>query len=70
MKIKVIFGREPWSSGYGGDSRLRGCGFESKHWKLNGHFSHYIVVKNVNFVHKRSKKNKKEARFLFFRKGY
>ena len=27
---------EPWSSGYGGDSRSKGRGFESQHWILDG----------------------------------
>ena len=29
----------------GGDSRPRGSVFESRHRILNGHFSHYLVVK-------------------------
>ena len=31
----------------GGDSISEGCGFESQHRKLGGHFSHIFVVKIV-----------------------
>ena len=34
----------------GRDSRSKGCGFESRHRILDGHFSHIIVVKNVMIV--------------------
>ena len=34
----------------GGDSCLEGCGFESQHCILDGHFSHIFVVKIVIFV--------------------
>ena len=29
---------QPWSSGYGGDSCFKGCGFEFQHHILDGHF--------------------------------
>ena len=45
----------------GGDSRSKGCGFESRHRILDGHFSHIFVVKIVLFVWKRPKINEKEA---------
>ena len=31
----------------GGDSCSKGCGFESRHCILDGHFSHIFVVKIV-----------------------
>ena len=34
----------------GRDSRSKGRGFESRHRKLDGHFSHIIAVKIVMFV--------------------
>ena len=34
----------------GRDSRSEGCGFESRHHILDGHFSHIFVVKIVMFV--------------------
>ena len=33
-----------------GDSCSEGCGFESQHRILNGHFSHIFVVKIEMFV--------------------
>ena len=33
-----------------GDSCCKGCGFESEHRTLDGHFSHLFVVKNGMFV--------------------
>ena len=33
----------------GGDSCPQGRGFESKHHKLDGHFSHIFDVKHVKF---------------------
>ena len=34
----------------GRDSRFEGCGFESEHHILDGHFSQIFVVKFVMFV--------------------
>ena len=34
----------------GGDSYSEGCGFESQHQILDGHFLHLFVVKIVTFV--------------------
>ena len=34
----------------GGGSHSEGCGFESRHRILDGHFSHIFVVKIVMFV--------------------
>ena len=34
----------------GRDSRTEGCGFESQHCRLDGHFSHIFVVNLVLFV--------------------
>ena len=36
----------------GRDSCSEGCGFESQHQILDGHFSHIVVVKIVMFVWK------------------
>ena len=47
----------------GGDSRSEGCGFESRHRILDGHFPHIFVVKNCNDVSlKRPKINDKSCR--------
>ena len=51
-------GQEPWSSGYGEDSCSEGHGFESQHFKLAGHFSQFILLKNVCL---KRRKNEKEA---------
>ena len=46
----------------GGDSCPEGCGFESQHCILDGHFSHIFVVKNFDAVClKKTKINEKEA---------
>ena len=46
----------------GEDSRAKGCGFESQHHILDGHFSHIFVVKICNVCLKRPKINEKEVR--------
>ena len=43
----------------GGDFHSEGCGFESQHHKLDGHFTLLFVVKNVLF--EKTKINEKEA---------
>ena len=45
----------------GGDSRSKGCGFESRHRILNGHFFTYNCCKICNVCLKRPKINEKEA---------
>ena len=45
----------------GYESCSKGHGFESRRCILDGHFSHWFVVKIVAFVWKRPKINKKEA---------
>ena len=45
----------------GGGSHSEGCGFESRHRILDGHFSHIFVVKICNVCLKRLKINEKEA---------
>ena len=61
LKFKIDSqGRMPWSSGY--EWWLKGRGFE--YWRriLDGHFSHWFVVKIVLFfLKKRPKINEKEA---------
>ena len=44
----------------GGDSCSEGCGFESQHHILNGHFSHLFVVKIV-ILFEKTKINEKVA---------
>ena len=44
----------------GGDSRSEGCGFESQHRILDGHYSHIFVAKICNVCLKRPKINEKE----------
>ena len=45
-----------------GDSCHEGCGFESQHSILDGHFSHMFVVKICNdFCLKKAKINEKET---------
>ena len=34
--------------GMGGDSCSEGCGFKSQYCVLDGHFSHWFVIKNCN----------------------
>ena len=48
MLTTLLSGQEPWSSGYGGDSRSRGRGFESRH-SMDIFFT-YIAVEVVVFV--------------------
>ena len=48
-KLFISLGREPWSSGYGRDSRDEGRGFDSRHLILDGQLSH-IFCKNFNDV--------------------
>ena len=45
----------------GRDSRSEGCGFESRHRILDGHFFTYICCKNCIVCLKRPKINEKEA---------
>ena len=63
-------GRSPGLVVMGGDSRSKGHGFESRHHILDGHFSHWFVVKIVLFVWKRPKINEKEAGFGPFKKNH
>ena len=49
-KSCTIQGGSPGLVVMGRDSRSKGCGFESWHCILDGHFSHIIVVKIVMFV--------------------
>ena len=53
-----VFGREPWSSGYG---LLKGCGFKSQSRILDGHFFPLICSINCIVCLKSPKINKKEA---------
>ena len=55
----------------GGDFHSRDGDFESQHQILDGHFSHYIVVKNVIHVSKRPKiktKRKRSRKWPIFKK--
>ena len=52
----------------GGDSCSEGCGFESQHHILDGHFSHLLAVKIVTLFEK-TKINEKEARDGPFKKS-
>ena len=45
----------------GRDLRSEGCGFESQHLILDGHFFTYIFCKNCNVFLKRPKIIEKEA---------
>ena len=45
----------------GRDSRSEGCGFESRHRILDGHFFTYNCCKNCNVCLKRPKINEKVA---------
>jgi len=42
----------------GGDPSSKGCGFESQHHILDGHFSHLFVLGIVMFVWKDENKQK------------
>ena len=52
----------------GRDSRSKGCGFESRHRILDGHFSHIFVVKICNVCLKRPKINEKRPGWPIFLK--
>ena len=52
----------------GGDSCSRGCGFEFQHPTLDGHFSHWFVVKIVIFVWKHENKTKKSRGWPILKK--
>ena len=67
-RIIIIVGKNPAQDGSPGlvvkgrDSHTEGCGFESRHHILDGHFSTCICCKNCNDVClKRPKINEKEA---------
>ena len=48
MEQKVLkMGGSPGLVVMGRDSRSEGCGFESRHYILDGHFSQLFVVKIV-----------------------
>ena len=47
-----------------GDSCSEGRGFKSKHYILDGHFSHLFVVEIVMFVLKDENQTKKRPGFL------
>ena len=53
--------RSPGLVVMGGESCSKGCGFESRHRILDGHFSHIFVVKICNVCLKRLKTNEKEV---------
>ena len=57
----VSLGGSPGLVVMGRNSRSKGCGFESRHCILNGHFFTCICCKNCNVCLKRPKINKKEA---------
>ena len=48
MANKMSFGRAPGLMVMGGDSCSEGCGFESQHHVLDGHFFTNICCKNCN----------------------
>ena len=50
LSNKISFAGSPVLVVMGRDSRSKGCGFESRHCTLDGHFSHVFVVKIVMFV--------------------
>ena len=59
LKRKVMSGGSPGQVFMEGDSCSDGCGFESRHYLLDGHFSHIIVVKVVTIVWKDKNKRKR-----------
>ena len=54
-------GRSPGLVVMGGDSHSKGCGFESRHRILDGHFFTYICCKNCIVCLKKTKNKQKEA---------
>ena len=52
----------------GRDSCSKGCGFESQHQILDGHFSYLFVVKIVMFVCKDENKRKRSRGLSIFKK--
>ena len=55
-----MVGREPWSSGYGGDSCSEGHGLQSQYCILDGYFKHLFAV-NFVCLFEKTKTNEKEA---------
>ena len=66
-KINWRLGGSPGLVVMGGNSCSKGCGFKSQHRILDGHFSHYFVVKNVLFVWKHRKVEKETGDGTFFK---
>ena len=61
LRIKIV-GGSPGLVVMGSNLHYEGCGFESQHHILYGHFFTCICCKNCNDVHlKRPKINEKEA---------
>ena len=58
---KILRGGSPGLVVMGRDSNSKGCGFESRHRLLDGHFFTYFCCKNCNVCLKRPKINEKEA---------
>ena len=52
----------------GGDSRFKGCVFESQHHILDRHFSQLFVVRIAMFVGKDENKRKRGRRLPIFKK--
>ena len=50
--VNILFGKRPWSSGYGRRLMFQRFEYKSRHCILDGHFSHLFVVKNVMCVRK------------------
>ena len=55
IRKHFFLNRSPGLVDIGRDSRSEGRGFEYRHCKLDGHFSHTFVVKIVMFVGKDQK---------------
>ena len=70
IKVAICRGGSPGLVVMGDDLFPRGCGYESRHRTLDGHFSHLFCVKIVLFVWKDWKTRKRgRGQPIFFKKN-
>ena len=69
-KQNIFLGGSPGLVVMGGDSRFKGCGFESRHLILYGHFFTYICCKNLSCLFEKTENKRKRGRGwpIFFKK--
>ena len=60
-KDNYLNGRSAGQVVMGEDLFSRGCGFESQHWILDGHFSHQFVAKIAKIVYLKKTENEQKS---------